>query len=111
MHTHQMGTNDPHGLQAELAGAGWQDRPAPLHSATVRRVTTGGMVIRGTAILSLGGAKGRVETFRQTWWCLVLTEPVVQEVFDLNPDHARLNGCGRRIQTAVTVFLRQLRHE
>ena len=28
MHTHQMGTNEPHGLQAELAGAGWQDRPA-----------------------------------------------------------------------------------
>ena len=42
-------------------------------------------MIRGTEIASRGGPKGRVEKFRQTWWCLVLTEAVVQEVFDLNP--------------------------
>ena len=42
-------------------------------------------VIRGTKILSRGGPKGRLENFRRTWWCLVLTEAVVQEVFDLSP--------------------------
>ena len=51
----------------------------------VRRVTKGGMVIRGTEIVSRGGSKGRVEKFLQTWWCPVLTEAVVQEVFDLSP--------------------------
>ena len=56
---------------------------APLHR--MRRVTSGGMVIRGAEIVSRGGPKGRVEKFRQTWWCLVLTQAVVQEVFDLNP--------------------------
>ena len=56
-----------------------------LHKAVVRRVTNGGMVIRGTEIVSRGGSKGRVQVFAQTWWCLVLTEQVMQEVFDLNP--------------------------
>ena len=42
------------------------------------------MVIRGTEILSRGGSKGRVEKFRQTWWCLVLMEAVMQEVSDLS---------------------------
>ena len=51
----------------------------------MRSITKGGMVIRGTEILSRGGSKGRVQSYRQTWWCLVLTEAVVQEVFDLSP--------------------------
>ena len=46
MHTHQVGTNDPHKLQAELGGMGGRIVLPPLHSATVRRGTTGGMVIR-----------------------------------------------------------------
>ena len=57
----------------------------PLHGAVVRNITNGGMVIRGTEILSRGGSKSRVQTYRQTWWCLVLTEQVVQEVFDVTP--------------------------
>jgi len=51
----------------------------------VRTISKGGMVIRGTAILSRGGSKARVQSWRQTWWCLVTTEEVVQEVFDLSP--------------------------
>ena len=41
--------------------------------------------IRGIEIHSRGGSKGRVQSYRQTWWSLVLTEAVVQEVFDLSP--------------------------
>lgn len=82
---HQVGTDDPQALLAELLGDGSRIVLPPLHGALVRRVTAGGMVIRGIEILSRGGPKGRVEKFRQTWWCLVLTESVVQEVFDLNP--------------------------
>ncbi len=82
---HQVGTNDPHALLAELVGDGGRIAVPQLHGAIVRRVTSGGMVIRGTEILSRGGSKGRVEKFRQTWWCLVLTEAVIQEVFDLSP--------------------------
>jgi hypothetical protein len=82
---HQVGTNDPLALLAELVGDGARVVLPPLHGAIVRRVTKGGMVIRGVEIVSRGGPKGRVEKFRQTWWCLVLTECVVQEVFDLNP--------------------------
>ncbi len=82
---HQVGTNDPQALLAELLGDGGAMALAPLHGATVRRVTKGGMVICGTEIVSRGGSKGRVEKFRQTWWCLVLTEAVVQEVFDSSP--------------------------
>jgi hypothetical protein len=51
----------------------------------VRHITKGGMVIRGHEIHSRGGPKGRVQTYLQTWWCLVLTEAVMQEVFDLSP--------------------------
>ena len=40
---------------------------------------------RGIEIHSRGGSKGRVHSYRQTWWCLVLTETVVQAVFDLSP--------------------------
>ena len=83
--THQVGTNDPQALLAELVGDSGGIALPPLHGAMVRRVTKGGMVIRGTEIASRGGPKGRVEKFRQTWWCLVLTEAVVQEVFDLSP--------------------------
>jgi len=43
------------------------------------------MVIKGTEILSRGGSKSRLQSHRQTWWCLVLTEQVLQEVFDLTP--------------------------
>jgi len=57
----------------------------PLHRAVVRHVTKGGMVIRGHEIHSRGGPKGRVQTYLQTSWCLVLTEAVMQEVFDLCP--------------------------
>ena len=56
-----------------------------LHRAVVRHITKGGMVIRGHEIHSRGGPKGRVQAYLQTWWCLVLTEAVMQEVFDLNP--------------------------
>jgi hypothetical protein len=85
MHTHKVGSNDPSALLAELVVDTGRVALPPLHGATVRRVTKGGMVIRGMEMLSRGGPKGRVERFRQTWWCLVLTETVVQEVFDLNP--------------------------
>lgn len=50
--THQVGTNDPHALLAELVGDGGGIALPPLHSAMVRRVTKGGMVIRGTEIHS-----------------------------------------------------------
>ena len=82
---HQVGTNAPQALLAELVREDGGIALPPLHGAAVRRITSGGMVIRGTEILSRGGSKGRVEKFLQTWWCLVLTEAVVQEVFDLNP--------------------------
>jgi hypothetical protein len=82
---HRVGTNDPQALLAELVLDGGGIGLPPLHGAAVRRVTQGGMVIRGTEILSRAGAKARVQSYRQTWWCLVLTEAVVQEVFDLNP--------------------------
>ena len=82
---HQVGSNDPQALMAELVlDDGGTALPA-LHKAVVRRVTKGGMVIRGTELVSRGGPKGRVQWFTQTWWCLVLTEQVVQEVFDLTP--------------------------
>lgn len=51
----------------------------------VRQISEGGMVIRGQEIHSRGGSKGRVQSYLQTWWCLMLTEQVLQEVFDLNP--------------------------
>lgn len=82
---HHVGSDDPRALLAEVVVDTGRIALPPLHGATVRRVTKGGMVIRGMEILSRGGPKGRVERFRQTWWCLVLTETVVQEVFDLNP--------------------------
>ena len=85
LHPHQAGTNDPQALLAELVRDDGGIALPALHGATVRRVTKGGMVIRGAEIVSRGGAKSRVEKFRQTWWCLVLTEAVVQEVFDLSP--------------------------
>jgi hypothetical protein len=50
----------------------------------VRRVTKGEMVIRGTTV-SLGGSQGGVQAFPATRQCRVLTEQVVQDVFDLNP--------------------------
>ena len=56
-----------------------------IRSAVVRTISKGGMVIRGTEILSRGGSKSRVQSWRQTWWCLVTTEEVLQEVFDLTP--------------------------
>lgn len=82
---HKVGTNDPEALMAELALEDGGIALPALHKAVVRRVTNGGMVIRGTEIVSRGGSKGRVQVFAQTWWCLVLTEQVMQEVFDLNP--------------------------
>lgn len=85
LHPHQVGTNDPQALLAELVKEDGGIALPPLHRAAVRNITKGGMVIRGTEILSRGGSKGRVQSYRQTWWCLVLTEAVMQEVFDLNP--------------------------
>ena len=85
LHPHQVGTNDPQALLAELMLENGGVALPPLHGAVVRNITNGGMVIRGTEILSRGSSKGRVQTYRQTWWCLVLTEQVVQEVFDLTP--------------------------
>lgn len=82
---HQVGINDPLALLAELVTDGGGIGLPPLQGAAVRRVTQGGMVIRGPEILSRAGAKARVQSYRQTWWCLVLTEAVVEEVFDLNP--------------------------
>ena len=82
---HQVGTNDPQALMAELVLEDGGIALPALHKAVVRRVTRGGMVIRGTELVSRGGSKGRVQWFAQTWWCLVLTEQVMQEVFDLNP--------------------------
>jgi len=85
LHPHQVGTNDPQALLAELLLDGGGVALPPLHGAVVRNITQGGMVIRGTEILSRSGSKARVQSFRQTWWCLVLTEQVMQEVFDLTP--------------------------
>lgn len=82
---HQVGTNDPQALLAELVREDGSIALPPLHGATVRHITKGGMVIRGMEIQSRGGSKGRVQSYRQTWWCLVLTEAVMQEVFDTNP--------------------------
>jgi hypothetical protein len=81
---HQVGTNDPHALMAELLLDDGGLALPPLHRAVVRHITKGGMVIRGHEMHSRGGPKGRVQTYLQTWWCLVLTEAVMQEVFDLN---------------------------
>ena len=39
----------------------------------------------GQIRVGANSSKGRVQSYRQTWWCLVLTEAVLQEVFDLNP--------------------------
>jgi hypothetical protein len=72
-----------HRLSAELLLDGGGLAPPSLHRAVVRHITKGGIVIRGHEIHSRGGPKGRVQTYLQTWWCLVLTEAVVQEVFDL----------------------------
>jgi len=83
---HQVGTDDPNSLLAELAREDGGTALPPLHGAVVRHITNGGMVIRGTGIVSRCGAKGRVQSFRQTWWCLVLTDRVVQEVFDEMPE-------------------------
>lgn len=55
---HRVGTNDPPALLAELVGDGGGILLPPLHGAMVRRVTKGGMVIRGTEILSRGGVEG-----------------------------------------------------
>jgi len=85
LHPHQVGTNDPQALLAELMLENGGVALPPLHGAVVRNITKGGMVILGTEILSRGGSKSRVQSYRQTWWCLVLTEQVVQEVFDLTP--------------------------
>ena len=85
LHPHHVGTDDSQALLAELVRDDGAIALPPLHGAAVRRVTMGGMVIRGIEIVSRGGSKSRVEKFRQTWWCLVLTEAVVQEAFDLNP--------------------------
>lgn len=62
-----------------------------LHGTTVRNITKGGMMIRGQEIESRGGSKGRVRSYLQSWWCLVLTEQVVQEVFDLSPLGVRVS--------------------
>jgi len=82
---HQVGTNDPQALLAELLLDGGGLALPPLHGALVRTISKGGMVIRGTEILSRGGSKSRVQSWRQTWWCMVTTEEVLQEVFDLTP--------------------------
>jgi hypothetical protein len=82
---HQVGTNDPHALMAELLLDGGGLALPSLHRAVVRHITKGDMVIRGHEIHSRGGPKGRVQTYLQTRWCLVLTEAVVQDVFDLSP--------------------------
>ena len=82
---HRVGTNDPQALLAELLLDSVALALPPLHKAIVRRVTAGGIVIRGQEIHSRGGSKGRVQSYLQTWWCLVLTEAVAQEVFDLTP--------------------------
>ena len=82
---HQVGTNDPQALLAELLLDDGGMALPPLHGAVVRTISKGGMVIRGTEILSRGGSKSRVQSWRQTWWCLVTTEEVLQEVFDLTP--------------------------
>ncbi len=82
---HNVGTNDPQALMAELLLDGGGLALPALHKAVVRHITKGGMVIRSQEIQSRGGSKGRVQSYLQTWWCLVLTEAVAQEVFDLNP--------------------------
>ena len=70
--------------------------PMPMVNSSVARLlrwikgalrayaTAAPVVISGTEIFSRGGSKGRLEKFRQTWWCLVLTETVLQGVFDLS---------------------------
>lgn len=85
LRTHQVGTNDPQALLAELLLDSGVLALPPLHGAVVRAISKGGMVIRGTEILSRGGSKARVQTWRQTWWCLVTKEEVLQEAFDLTP--------------------------
>ncbi len=82
---HHVSSDDPHALLAKLFVDTGRIALPSLHDATVRRVIRGGMVIRGMEVLSRGGPKGSVESFRQIWWCLVLTEAVVQEIFDLKP--------------------------
>ena len=58
-----MGTNDPRALLAELVRDDGGIALPALHGATVRRVTKGGMVIRGTEIVSRDGPTGGVEKF------------------------------------------------
>ena len=55
---HQVGTNDTHALLAELVGDGGGIALPPLHGAIVRRVTKGGMVMRGKVASRVGRRGG-----------------------------------------------------
>ena len=93
---HRIGTRDPHAVLAELLLDA--DAPAlpPLHQALVRKLTRGGIVIMGVEMISRQSAKSRVERYLQTWWCMVLPEPVahndVQSVAEQSASWGRRMG-------------------
>ncbi len=72
-------------LRAQVTD-GTRDMMPPLHQATVKRITTHGMVIRGTeTIARSGNAKSRTSQHPQTWWVMVWTGQAINDMEGEDP--------------------------
>ena len=71
---HTIGTTDPTAVMAELLLEDGSDALPPLHSAQVRKVTRGGLVVVGTELIGRDSTKARARPYPQAWWCLLSSD-------------------------------------
>jgi hypothetical protein len=89
-------------LKAELVLQGEATALPPLYFASVERITTNGIVIKGTEIIARRSTnKSSADHHRQTWWCLVTTYAIAAIDMDLDTLDAEQTALTARAQTAV----------